>query len=384
MGGKYGRGGMYPSFNEAGQFSGNGDGDPKKKKKDKNQPTTLASSYTYTTPEVYTEGPTYEYTRGEAVPQWETRTYVPGETTTTTTDYMSEEKALPYMRAFARPGHGTKAGGDQDKGLKEISATEAFLNRLNEDKINTRLVDDEGNEITSEEQWGQFEKRKRRALREDYEKGLIDVRTYEKQVKLLDGVSQSFSDIIQSQGKTEATKNLYGSIAKKEDPEAHVRETLKRESHWFDPNDPQFGPGGFDMHNPGHVMIYQMKFNHLAKPGKEIRVDGKWGGETDSATVPISETEREELGGGVDPNLEMRFTEEKPKGGWDVESGGRPGSGGGYTTGRVRRGGGGGGLNWSCTEKGCSWSKRGGTGGNFELGGIMKTKFKDGGVYIVR
>ena len=303
MGGKYGRGGMYP------QFDNGGKGDPKKKKKDKG--VTLSSRYTYTTPEVYIEGPTYEYTKGVSVPQTSYRTYVPGETTTTTTDYMSEEKALPYMRAFAQGVSGkTVAGGDKDKDLQEISATTALLNRLRDDKLQTRIVDDEGNEITNEYDWKRFSDKKRRDLQLAREKGEIDVKTYQEQIELLDGVSTSFADIIQSQGTTEATKNLYGDIAKKEDPEAHVAETLKRESHWFNPNDPQFGAGGFDVHNPGHVMIYQMKFNHLAAPGKEIRVDGKWGGETDSATVPISTGQKEELGGGVDPELEMRFTEE--------------------------------------------------------------------------
>ena len=320
MGGKYRMGGMYPSFNNAGKFNGNGDGDPKKKKKDKNKGTKLVSSYTYTTPEVYTEGPRheFEYTRGTPVPQWSTSTYVPGETTTTTTDFMSEEKALPYMRAFSKGATGeTVAGSDKDKSVQEISATSALLNRLNEDKIQTRLVDDEGNEITNEYDWGRFSDKKRRDLQLAREKGEIDIKTYQEQVELLDGVSDSFADIIQSQGKTEATRNIYGDIAKKEDPESHIAETVKRESHWFNPNDPQFGAGGFDVHNPGHVMIYQMKFNHLAAPGEEIRVDGKWGGETDSATIPISTGEREELGGGVDPELEMRFTEEKPKGHWD-------------------------------------------------------------------
>lgn len=378
MGGKYGMGGNYQRFDNGGK------GDPKKKKKDKNKGTKLVSSYTYTTPEVYTEGPRqeFEYTRGEAVPQWSTSTYVPGETTTTTTDYMSEEKALPYLKARAKS---SRDGKTIATGGEEISATSALLNRLNEDKIQTQLVDDEGNPITSSEEWGDFSKKKYRDLKDDYDDGKIDIRTYQKQVELLQGVSRSLSDIIQSQGTTEATKNLYGAIADKEDPEAHVAETLKRESHWFDPNDPQFGAGGFDVHNPGHVMIYQMKFNHLAKPGDEVRVDGKWGGETDSATVPIRESEKEELGGGVDPELEMRFTEEKPKGGWDTDGGGRPGGGGGggYTPGRVRGGGGGGNLFGGC-RKGMPCDAY--STNKMEDGGIpkLKTRFKDGGVYYMR
>lgn len=373
MGGKYGMGGNYQRFDNGGK------GDPKKKKKDKNKGTKLVSSYTYTTPEVYTEGPRheFEYTTGTPVPQWSTSTYVPGETTTTTTDYMSEDQARPYLKARAtasRDGKVIATGG------QEISATSALLNRLKEDKLQTRIVDDEGNEITNEYDWKRFRDKKNRDLVEDYEKGLIDIKTYQEQKELLDGVSDSFADIIQSQGTSEATKNLYGDIAKKEDPEAHVAETLKRESHWFNPNDPQFGPGGFDVHNPGHVMIYQMKFNHLAAPGEEIRVDGKWGGETDSASVPISTKEREELGGGVDPELEMRFTEEKPKGGWEHDGGGRPGGGGGggYNPGRVRGGGGGGNIFGEC-KKGMPCAA------HLEEGGVMmKTRFKDGGVYYMK
>ena len=155
IGGKYGMGGNYQRFDNGGK------GDPKKKKKDKNKETKLVSSYTYTTPEVYTEGPTYEYTRGEAVPQYTTRTYVPGETTTTTTDYMSEEKALPYMRAFAKNtvGGETASGNEKDKSLKEISATSALLNRLRYDKLKTRIVDDEGNEFTKEYEWKRFKRK---------------------------------------------------------------------------------------------------------------------------------------------------------------------------------------------------------------------------------
>ena len=125
-------------------------------------------------------------------------------------------------------------------------------------------------------------------------------------------------------------------------------------------------------------MIYQMKFNHLAKPGEEIRVDGKWGGETDSAEVPISAGQKEELGGGVDPELEMRFTEEKPSGGWDTGGGGRPGGGGGGGGGFFRGGGGGGSVFEVC-KSGMPCAA------HLEDGGVvMKTRYRDGGVYYMK
>jgi len=353
MGGKYGMGGMYPSYAHGGEH------DP---------------------PQVKTVGNNIDFSGDDTVKS--TRTYTEGPTTGGFTDFAP----IPaYRRAFARvggEGQTVSQGGSKDKTQKEISATEALLNRLNEGKLETRIVDDEGNEITNEDDWNKFERKKRRDLQIAREKGEIDIKTYQKEVELLDGTAIAFPEYMQSQGKNQATRNLYGSVAREKDPQAHVNETLGRESHWFDKNDPKFGAGGFDVSNPGHVIEYQMMYNQLAAPGKEIKVDGKWGEQTDSATVPIRESEKEELGGGVDPDLEMRLYEEKPTGGWDQEEsgGGRPGGGGGggYTPGRVRRGGGGGGNLFGVCKPGQPCAA------HLEDGGIMKTRFKDGGVYYMR
>ena len=300
------------------------------------------------------------------------RTYSEGPTTGSFTDFAP---APAYRRAFANPNTGTVAGTAQ--GGQEISATQALLNRLRDDEIQTRLVDDEGNEIKTKKDFERFEDKKRKELSRAYKDGDISRTVYEREVKLLKGTADRFPDYVQSEGRTRATENIFGSIAEAKDPESVVAKRVEEQSHWFDKNDPKFGPGGFDVHNPGHVMEYQMMYNQLAAPGKEIKVDGKWGKQTHSAKVPIMESEKEELGGGVDPELEMRLYQEKPSGGWDQDetSGLPPGFGG------VRRRGGGGGGGFFPGE--CLPGRP--CAAHLEDGGvIMKTRYKDGGVYYMQ
>lgn len=84
-------------------------------------------------------------------------------------------------------------------------------------------------------------------------------------------------------------ENLFSGVT-----ENDVDERLKKESHWFDPKDPKFGEGGFDVHNPKHVEMYQQEYNEEVPEGQRIEVDGKWGDQTQSATIPQGpEQERE-------------------------------------------------------------------------------------------
>lgn len=342
MGGKYGTGGMYPSFQGAGQFNGNGDGDPKK----------IKSANTNNV----------DFNSGDDTVK-STRTYTDGPTTGEFTDFAS----VPAYRKAMKQG-------------KEISATEALLDRLSQGKVQTRLVDEKGREIKDESDYTRFIERKKEALKKGLLSGDIDRKTFEKQYETLKGEASAFPEYVQAQGENEATRNIYGRVSESKDPEAVVGKRLEGESHWFNKNDAKFGPGGFNVHNPGHVMEYQMMYNQLAAPGEEITVDGKWGEQTQSATVPIRESEREELAGGVDPNLEMRLYQEKPSGGWDQEETGGGDYRGGYGSQRRRRrkGGGGGGGGGCIPGRPCAAYN--------ENGGIpkMRTTFKDGGVYYMR
>jgi len=295
-------------------------------------------------------------------------------------DGYTDFKPVPaYRTALANPGTGTVS--TKDEGGEEISATSALLNRLNEGKLQTRLVDEKGDPIEDEQDWKRMQERKQEQLKEDFMSGKIDAKSLKTQMEILKGEADAFPEYVQAQGKNEATRNIYGSVAERKDPEGHVNEILDRESHWFDPNAPQFGKGGFDVHNPGHVMEYQMMYNQLAAPGKEIKVDGKWGEQTDSARVPIKKSEKEELGGGVDPELEMRLLQEKPEEGWDYipPGGGFPGGGGGggYTGGKVRKKKKNGGSN--CKDGHCSvnWEE-GGRVIKYDKGGKFPDLNKDG------
>jgi len=84
-------------------------------------------------------------------------------------------------------------------------------------------------------------------------------------------------------------ENLFSGVT-----ENDVDERLKKESHWFDPKDPKFGEGGFDVHNPKHVEMYQQEYNEEVPEDQKIEVDGKWGDQTQSASIPQGpEQERE-------------------------------------------------------------------------------------------
>jgi len=367
MGGKYGMGGMYPSFVDAGQFNGNGngDGDPKKTK----------SANTNNV----------DFNSGDDTVK-STRTYVEGPTTTTKT---------PWMRVETGDGSVTTATGALLGNLSEFGKVEG---------AEYRFVDAEGNPIDPknysnmreykalkgsvdegvEAQWQRYLEAK--AASDGSPAAIEKLVTERKKWETMKSEANAFPEYTQSQGTTQDTTNLYGNVVDRENPMGYVNQRLTQESHWFDPNNEVFGEGGFDVHRPDHVIYYQMMYNHLASPEDQIVVDGKWGEQTQSAHIEMDQGYKERgKGYTLSPELQMRLTEEKPSGGWDQEEtggGGSYGGGyGGYTTGRRRRGGGGGGG--GCTGRSCDAYGRAG-GGRYNLGGIMKTKFKDGGVYYMR
>jgi len=213
------------------------------------------------------------------------------------------------------------------------------------------------------------------------------VNAIRKEWETLRSSANALPDRVQKQGKYQNTRNLYGAVAAHETPELYVQRQIEREAHWFDPNNPIFGEGGFDVSNPAHVIEYQMMYNHLASDEDQIKVDGKWGEQTQSAHIDVDSGYKEKRKFTQSPELQMRLTEERPSGGWDQEQEG--GSGGDYRGGygsqrrRRRKGGGGGGGGGCIPGRPCDAYSRAG-GGRYNLGGIMKTKFKDGGVYVMR
>lgn len=342
MGGKYGGGGMYPSFSDAGQFNGDGNGDPKK----------IKSANTNN----------IDFNSGDDTVK-STRTYTEGETTGEYSDWQK----VPAYRA-AKTSYGTYG--------QNVSGTMALLDRLSSEGVETRFVDDQGNPLSEKEYKKYLDAQIEEARKNIGQEG------GEERYRMLQGLAEDLPNITQEQ---EGQSNIFGEVAKggAEKGMKRVQDRLGKESHWFNPNMDVFGPGGFDVSNPAHVIEYQMMYNQLAGPGEQIKVDGKWGQQTQSAHVPVENYDIEE--GQIDPELEMRLYTERPSGGWNQEEtgggGSRGGGYGGYTTGRVRKGGGGGGG--GCKGGQCAAYNRPG-GGRYNLGGIMKTKFKDGGVYYMR
>ena len=83
----------------------------------------------------------------------------------------------------------------------------------------------------------------------------------------------------------ETGQNLFDNVTKKE-----AMDRIKSQT-WFNPNDPIFGPGGFDIENRSHVKEYQNQFNETAKGYGVpfVETDGKWGIQTQSAQIPTED-----------------------------------------------------------------------------------------------
>ena len=84
-----------------------------------------------------------------------------------------------------------------------------------------------------------------------------------------------------TQSETSPGSNLFDTVTS-EDVEARLSE-----ESWFNPNDPMFGEGGFDVTNSDHVTAYQEMYNDLAPEDQQIQVDGDWGKQTQTAHIPM-------------------------------------------------------------------------------------------------
>lgn len=78
--------------------------------------------------------------------------------------------------------------------------------------------------------------------------------------------------------------NLFAGVT-----EDKVEERIGEEA-WFNPQDSRFGEGGFDVHNPEHVEMYQEDYNSRVPANQAIEVDGKWGEQTQSAHIPSKQS----------------------------------------------------------------------------------------------
>ena len=83
----------------------------------------------------------------------------------------------------------------------------------------------------------------------------------------------------------ETGQNLFDGVTEKE-----ALDRIKSQT-WFDPNDPIFGEGGFDLKNRSHVKEYQRQFNEKAQNANipTVKDDGKWGLQTQSAQIPTED-----------------------------------------------------------------------------------------------
>lgn len=83
----------------------------------------------------------------------------------------------------------------------------------------------------------------------------------------------------------ETGQNLFDGVTEKE-----AMDRIKSQT-WFDPNDPIFGEGGFDLKNRSHVKEYQRQFNEKAQNANipTVKDDGKWGLQTQSAQIPTED-----------------------------------------------------------------------------------------------
>jgi len=92
-----------------------------------------------------------------------------------------------------------------------------------------------------------------------------------------------------SEGKLQERtgENLFSGVTEKD-----VDKRLKDEAHWV--KDVDFGEGGFDVHDTAKVKKYQQEYNKRVPDDQKIEEDGKWGDQTQSATIPQGpEQERE-------------------------------------------------------------------------------------------
>ena len=103
-----------------------------------------------------------------------------------------------------------------------------------------------------------------------------------------------------TQNETSPGSNLFDTVTP-EDVEARLSQEA-----WFNPNDPMFGEGGFDVTNSDHVTAYQEMYNELAPEDQQIQVDGDWGKQTQTAHIPMETIFVEtEDGGGDDGGEEI-------------------------------------------------------------------------------
>lgn len=100
---------------------------------------------------------------------------------------------------------------------------------------------------------------------------------------------QAWSD---TNRQAESTDGLYGGQSQED-----VSRNLER-NEWFDTKDQRFGPGGFDATNEEHVTIFQKEYNKRAGSANktQIKVDGKWGKQTTTATIPSAVPELDPKG----------------------------------------------------------------------------------------
>jgi len=73
--------------------------------------------------------------------------------------------------------------------------------------------------------------------------------------------------------------NLYSNVTLKD-----VDGRLQNESHWV--KDIDFGEDGFNVDDTQDVKKYQEEYNSRVPDNQKIKVDGKWGDQTQSATIP--------------------------------------------------------------------------------------------------
>ena len=97
-----------------------------------------------------------------------------------------------------------------------------------------------------------------------------------------------------TQNETSPGSNLFDTVTP-EDVEARLSQEA-----WFNPNDPMFGEGGFDVTNSDHVTAYQEMYNELAPEDQQIQVDGDWGKQTQTAHIPMETIFVETEDGGGD------------------------------------------------------------------------------------
>lgn len=112
-----------------------------------------------------------------------------------------------------------------------------------------------------------------------------------------------------SEENTQAkSKGLYGGQTMDD-----VASNLNR-NKWFNTKDERFGANGFDPTKPSHVEIFQTEYNKRAarsdKP--QLKVDGKWGKQTTTATIPPGFDPISPLPAGIDVEIEKKLLVKPP------------------------------------------------------------------------